>query len=415
MSNQEEILIIGGGVIGVCTAYYLAKQDRSVTLVEKGDICAGSSYGNVGWIATGHASPMAAPGVLTQGLKWLLDAGSPFYIRPRLDVDLLRWLWLFQAACNQKEMQRITSILAALNQASSMLFAELAMVEDLDFGYESKGMLHLFNSQQSFKKALQEAALLEEFGITSTKLDRDGVREIEPNVLPAVTNGIYVADHAHIKPDRFVREMARLAKNLGVSLRTNTEVLGLETTGRRISAVNTTRGTFKPEQVVLAAGAWSAVLARELGLRLPVQPAKGYSITVKSPPTCPNLPLALTERKVAVTPMGGLVRFSSTLELAGFDASINRRRLAATRQGIGEYLPGMTDLEVVEIWRGFRPATPDSLPLIGRSNAVENLILATGHGMLGMTHGPITGQLVSQIIANEPPAVDLRPLQAERF
>jgi D-amino-acid dehydrogenase len=415
MSNQEEILIIGGGVIGVCTAYYLARQDRSVTLIEKDDICAGSSYGNVGWIATGHATPMAAPGVLTQGLKWLLDAGSPFYIKPRFDVDLVRWLWLFQAACNEKQMHRIIPVLAALNQASSRLFAELALTEKLDFGYESQGMLHLFNSHHGFKKGVQEAALLQEFGITSVELDRDGVREIEPNVLPAVANGIYVADHAHIRPDRFVREMARLAEHRGVRLRTNTEVLGLETSGRRISAVNTTRGTFKPEQVVLAAGAWSALLARELGLRIPVQPAKGYSITVKSPPTCPRLPLALTERKVAVTPMGGLLRFSSTLELAGFDSSINRRRLAATRQGIGEYLSGMTDLEVVEIWRGFRPATPDSLPIIGRSNVVENLILATGHGMLGMTHGPITGQLVSQIIANEPPAIDLTPLRAERF
>ncbi len=413
--EQEDILIIGGGVIGVCTAYYLAEQGHSVTLVEKDDICAGSSYGNVGWVASGHALPIAAPGVLTQGLKWLLDAGSPFYIKPRPSADLIRWLWRFQAACSKKQMYRTIPILAALNQSSQDLYEELLANEEIDFGYERKGILHLYKNQHSFEKGCKEAAILKEFGTTSVELDRDGVQELEPNVLPAVTHGIFEPDHAHIIPNRFVQEMARITAQRGVKLKTKTEVLGFEISGQRISTVTTTRGTFKPEQVILAAGAWSPTLGRELGFKIPIQPAKGYSITVKRPPTCPRLPMALTERKIAVSPMGDMLRFSSTLELAGFDSSINRRRLAATRQGIREYLPGMDELELIEIWRSFRPTTPDSLPIIGRSNTFDNLIFAIGHGMLGITHGPVTGKLVSQIIANEPPLIDLAPMRAERF
>ncbi len=415
MSKQEDVLIIGGGVIGVCVAYYLAKQGRSVTLLEKDEICAGSSYGNVGWIANGHALPVAKPGVLTQGLKWLLDAGSPFYIKPRPDLDLIRWLWQFQIACRKKRMNQTIPILAALNHASLELYEELVAQETMDFGYTRQGILHLYKKQHSFEEALKEAAILQKFGLTSLALDRDGVQEMEPNVLPSITHGIYVADHAHIIPHRFVQEMARLVEQRGVQLQTHTEVLGFETSKQRIIEVTTTRGNFKAEQVVLAAGAWASILSPKLGFKIPIQPAKGYSITVKRPEKCPRLPLELAEYKVAVTPMAEMLRFSSTLELTGFDNSINQQRLAATRRGIGEYLSGMADLELLEIWRSFRPVTPDSLPIIGRSNILKNLILATGHGMLGITHGPVTGKIVAQIVTNQSPTFDLSPLRLERF
>ncbi len=415
MSNQEKILIIGGGVIGVCTAYYLVEQGWPVTLLEKDKICAGSSYGNAGLAASEHAIPLAAPGVLGQGLRWLLDAGSPFYIKPRLDLELFRWLWQFRAACREEPMRRTIPLLLALKQASRELFEQLVARNDMEFGYERQGRLFLFSSQAGLDKGAKEACLLQEFGVTAQVLDMASVRQIEANVLPSLAGGVYYPAYTHLTPDRFVHELARVAESSGVCIQTKTEVLGFQTSGRRISRVITTRGDFQPQQVVLAAGAWSPVIARDLGLRLPVQPAKGYSITVKRPPTSPYLPLFLAESKVAVTPMGDRLRFSSTLELAGLDLSINQRRVAATRRAVCDYLPGMSDLELIEIWRGLRPATPDSLPLIGRSRSLDNLIIATGHGMLGIAHGPITGQLVSQLIAGESPAIDLTPLHVERF
>ncbi len=415
MNRQKDILVIGGGVIGVAVAYYLAVQGRSVTLIEKGDICAGSSYGNAGLIANGFAIPMAAPGVPLQGLKWLLDAKSPFTIKPRLDSDLLRWLWQFRGACNEKQMRQSIAVLLTLGQASFDLFDELSANEVLEFGYERKGRLILFTDEAAFEKTIPTTVLLREYGVDSTLLDAAGVRQIEPNVQPAVTHGIYAADYGHIIPDRFVHELVRVAKEKGVAFKTDTAVQGFETSGRQISSVITSQGTFTPNQVVLAAGAWSPLIARHLKLNIPIQPAKGYSVTYKRPSTSPHLPLSLSERKIAVTPMGDRLRFTSTLELAGYDPSINQQRLAAIRHAVPEYLPGMEDLEQTAVWSGYRPATPDDLPIIGRSAAFENLILATGHGTLGMTHGLITGKLVSQIIGAERPSIDLTPLRAERF
>jgi D-amino-acid dehydrogenase len=415
MNQQKDIIVIGGGIIGVSAAYYLAMQGRSVTLLEKDDISAGSSHGNAGLIANGFAIPMAAPGVPVQGLKWMLDAAGPFSIKPRLNLDLIRWLWKFCGACNEKQMRQSIPILLALGQGSFDLFDELFAEEDVDFGYERKGRLLLFTSENSFERWAADVALVREFGVDLSLLDADGVRRIEPNVLPAVTHGIYCESYAHVTPSRFVHEMERLGKNHGVELKIGTAVTGFETSGQQISSVITTAGAFTPNQVVLAAGAWSPVVARSLKLRLPIQPAKGYSLTYKRPSTSPNLPLFLSERKIAVTPMGETLRFTSTLELAGFDPSINQRRLETIRHSANEYLPGMEELEQETAWFGYRPVTPDDLPIIGRSKMFENLILATGHGTLGVTHGLITGKLVSQVVADEKPSVDLTHLRAERF
>ncbi len=415
MSQKKDIIVIGGGIIGASTAYYLALQGRSVTLIEKDDIGAGSSHGNAGLIANGFAIPMAAPGVPIQGLKWMLNADSPFYIKPRMDIDLLSWLWKFRGACNEKQMLQSIPVLLSLGQGSFDLFDELFAGEDVNFDYERKGRLILYTSEESFEAGASDVALLREFGVEASLLDAAGVRQIEPNVLPAVTHGIYCATYAHLSPDNFVQELVRLAKNQGVELKTGISVTGFETSGQHITSVITTEGTFKGSQVVLAAGAWSPLVTQSLKLRMPVQPAKGYSLTYKRPQISPHLPLSLSERKIAVTPMGEMLRFTSVLELAGFDSSISQRRLEMIRRSVNEYLPGMEELEEETIWFGYRPGTPDDLPIIGRSGMFENLTLATGHGTLGMTHGLITGKLVSQIIAGEEPSIDMAPFRLERF
>ena len=415
MTQQEDVIVIGGGIIGACTAYYLAREGRSVTIIEKENIGAGSSHGNAGLIANGFAIPMAAPGVPSQGLKYLFDTTSPFYIKPRFNLDLIRWLWNFRGACNEKQVRKSIPILLSLGQGSFDLFDDLFAKEDVDFGFEGKGRLILFTSEDSFKHGKEDVDLLREFGVKATLLDADGVRKIEPNVLPAVTHGIYCAAYAHLSPDLFVHEMMRLAKEQGAKLKTDTAVSGFETSGQQISSVITTAGTIKVKRVVLAAGAWSPTVSRDLKIMLPIQPAKGYSLTYKRPSTSPCLPLSLSERKVAVTPMGETLRFTSTLELTGFDSSINQRRLQTIRRSVNEYLPGMEELEEETPWFGYRPATPDDLPIIGRSEICNNLILATGHGTLGITHGLITGKLVAEIIGGKPLSIDITPFRAERF
>ncbi|MBI3761655.1 MAG: FAD-dependent oxidoreductase [Chloroflexi bacterium] len=413
--KQDTVLIIGGGVVGVCSAYFLAGRGRQVIIVDQGGICAGSSYGNSGLVVPSHAIPLAAPGVLTKGLGWLLDAESPFYIKPRLDLDLLSWLLRFSFAAREGPMRKAIPVLRDLGIATRALWDELARTDGLQFDYQQKGMMLLFRTRQGFAEGREEAHILREAGINLEVLDGDQIRHMEPTVRPEVVGGIHFLDDAHHNPASFVRGLAHIAEGLGVHIKTGTEVLGFETSDGRISTVRTTRGDFHPNEVVLAAGAWSPVVARDLRINVPIQAAKGYSLTFKRPEMCPTYPMLLSETRVAVTPMGPLLRFGGTLELAGIDLSINQRRVGAIRRGAGEYLFGTEGLELIELWRGLRPCTPDGVPIIGRSARVKNLIIAGGHATTGQSLGPITGKLVSQIVCGDAPAVALAALSPERF
>ena len=415
MNQCKEILIIGGGVIGVCIAYYLAAENHDVTLVEKKQICSGSSHGNAGLISCANPIPMAEPGVIKKGLRWMLDADGPFYIKPRLDLELIRWLFGFRAACREKPMRHAIDATLAMRRISKRLAGELTTENKLAFGWQNKGRMLVYQNDDSLKGGIETLNFLKQYGVSGEILDSDGVRERDPNLRPSVVGGIYYPDYEHVLPERYVNGLARIAEDRGATLKTETEVIGFETAAKRISKVVTTRGDFNPDQIVLAAGSWSPVIAKDLGLRIPIQPAKGYSITVKRTRSCSEIPLSLADHKVAVTPMGEQLRFSSNLELVGYDPSINRRRIAATRRAVNLYLAGIDDLELIQIWSGFRPNTPDTMPIIERNQTYGNLILATGHDMLGMTHSLITGKLVSEIVDGRKPSVDLFPFRLSRF
>ena len=415
MDKQVEALVVGGGAVGVCTAFFLAQQGMQVTLLEKQELASGSSHGNAGLVAYNHAIPLAGPGVLGQGLRWLADPESPFYIKPRPSVELARWLLQFQACCNERAVRAIIPPLLEIGRASHALYTELIDEYNLDCNYEHKGRLYLYRTAAMLRKGEHKAQLLAEHGVPSELLDAGAAQRMEPNLQPDVIGGVYYPLYAHITPGKFVHALAAVAGGLGVNIHTQTEVLALESSAGRIARVVTTRGDFLPQHVVMATGAWSPEWSRQLKLRLPIQPAKGYSFTVRRPAACPNMSLSLEEAQIAVTPMGSEMRFSSTLELGGMDLSINQRRTDAMRRALSRYMRGMENLEVLELWRGLRPLTPDSLPIIGRSPQHTNVVLATGHGMLGITHAPMTGRLAAQLVAGSQPAMNLRPFQVERF
>jgi D-amino-acid dehydrogenase len=413
---MTDVLIIGGGVIGVCSAYYLAGKGARVTVVEKGEVCSGSSYGSAGLIVPSHSIPLARPGVLGQGLVWLLDPESPFYIKPRLDPDLIAWLLRFSLASRAAPMKQSIPTLLALSQASVALYDELAQTAGIECVYRRNGLLDVFRTPAAQRDAIEDAHLLQANGLPVEVLDAEALYHLEPALQPGLLGAIHFPGDAHLNPADFVRGLARLAEARGARFQTNTEVIGIETEDGRVAAVRTTRGTFKPEQVVLAAGAWSPAVARGLSrLRLPIQAAKGYSISIRRPEVSPNMPLLLAEARVGVTPMGPILRFAGTLEMAGLDLAINERRVGAILRGVREYVPGLETYELVEIWRGLRPVTPDGLPVLGRTQAYQNLIVAAGHAMVGQSLGPITGKLVAQVVCGEKPEVDLAPLRAERF
>jgi len=418
MRSETEVLVIGAGVVGVCAAYYLAQAGRQVVVVEKGEVCSGSSYGNAGLIVPSHCVPLAEPGVMRKGLRWMLDPSSPFCIRPRLDRQLISWLWRFRGACNADHVRRSMPLLRDLQLESLRLFGELALRPDMgDFGYRQRGALYVARTDAGFESVSAEARLVLDNGLEVEILDGEQVRELEPGSRLEVTGGAYYPQNAHVQPDRFVRSLAQSAQRRGAVIYAKTEVLEMEVSGERIRAVETTRGRIEADEVVLAAGAWSPALARDLRLELPIQAAKGYSVTFDKPKRCPRIPLMLTEAKVAVTPMGDLLRFAGTLELAGMDLSVNMRRVRAMLAAVPAYLPELDpqNLSTAEVWRGLRPCTPDGLPFLGRSAKYANLVVAAGHATVGLSLGPVSGSVVSRLVCGEDPGFDLRPLSPERY
>ena len=415
MGNANDVLIIGGGIIGASAAYWLAEAGARVVLADMGAVGSGCSEANAGFVAPSHSIPLAAPGVVGKALKWMFDPESPFYLKPRPDLSLLAWLWRFRAACSPERMRRSAAILYELNAAGRRLYDDLHARDDLSFHLDRSGLLELYATEQGFQEGAAQAALLRSLGVEAQLLDGAEARAMEPLALPSVVGGIAFPIDAAVDPAEVVAELIRATERRGAVVRAHTEVLGFEAGGGRITAVETTRGTFAPDHVVLAAGAWTARLARPLGIRLPLQAAKGYSITFPRPEPAPARPLLLQEAKVAVTPYPSALRFAGTLELAGMELSIDRRRVDAITRAVGRYIHRDEAAEPIEIWRGLRPCTPDGLAYLGRPAALDNLIIATGHAMKGVCQAPITGQLVADLICGRQPTIDLEPLNPNRF
>lgn len=418
--SEVEVLVLGGGVIGASCAYYLARDGRDVTLVEREDaICpvGASSYANAGLVMPSDPVPLPSPGVLGQGMKWLLDSSSPLYIKPRLSPALVRWLLGFVAASSESRMRRGMPVLRALGVEGLKAFDEICTSGPLDAGYRQTGILSLYLTQAALDGALAGAGpLRESYGVEAEAWDSAAVHERVPAALPDVVGGVFTAEDGHVDPCKLTRGLARLAEERGAAVLTATEAIGFTRAGRRVTGVMTTRGLVHADLVVLAAGVWSARLARGLGMSLPLQPAKGYSIMVPRPAGVPaDLALYLPEGHACVTPFGDGLRFAGTLELSGINDRVLVDRVTAIRRGAGRYFAGAETAPMVELWRGLRPMTSDGLPMVGRAAAYDNLVVATGHNMNGIMYGPVTGKLVAEIVSGRETSVDLSLLRPERF
>jgi D-amino-acid dehydrogenase len=413
--RPSDVLILGGGVIGLACAHYLLEAGRGVTVLEQRTIGSGSSHGNCGTLTPSHATPLAMPGMVSAGLRTLLHPDAPLRIAPRLDPALWRWLFGFARRCNWEDFRATTRIKAPLLLHSRRLIEELVRSESLDCEFEAKGTLYVFRDADEFERSQWLPQALREIDLPIETLSSLSAHEMEPALRPGVVGAYFNPGDAHLRPDRYVAELARLVRAKGGVIEEGAYIESVEREGGRIARVRTSAGDFEGREVVLALGAWSPQLARQLGLRVPIQPGKGYSITYTRPGICPSLPLVLKERSVCVTAWSSGYRLGSTMEFAGYDTSLNARRLDALRRGAREYLLEPEGPEVVEEWYGWRPMTPDDLPMLGRVPKIDNLVLATGHGMLGVSLSAITGLLVSELICGRPASIDLAPYRLTRF
>lgn len=416
MSHQTDVIVIGGGVVGLCAAHALRRAGREVTVLSRDPIGQGASAGNAGMIVPSHLIPLSAPGVVAQGLRWLGNPTSPFYIKPRLDLDLARWLLVFRRHCTARHVAHAMPILRDLSLASADAFA--ALQDDIgDVGYAQTGILMLYHTPKARQESLKQADQAEAAGLQVERLDAAALHALEPGLRTPAEGAVRYHQDGRIDPDALLHRLARALRADDVPLLEGVKVEALEARGDAVTAVRTAQGLFRARTIVLAAGAWTPLLARTAGLRVLVQPARGYSLTVPAPPGSPRLPMILADEKVTVTPMPGRLRFTGTLALAGFDPTLDARRIAPLRQLARAYLPDASDAEVEALapWFGYRPCSPDGLPIIGPSPRYGNLIVATGHGMMGVTLAPITGRLVAAHVTGAAPPLDPVPLRVGRF
>jgi D-amino-acid dehydrogenase len=413
--RPSDVLILGGGAIGLACALYLLRAGRSVTVLDRGRVGAATSHGNCGTITPSHAVPLAAPGVLAKGLRWMLKPDAPLRIAPRLDFALLEWLLQFARCCNAAQCRRITSIKAPLLLQARAELEQLVGAGKLDCEFLALGTLNVYRDAREFDHALGHVQLAAEFGLPMETLDGAACRAREPALNDSIVGGYFNAGDAQLRPERYCAELARAVVALGGEIRESTAITGFRCAGGNIESVVTDTGEFSGRDVVFALGAWSPLVARQLDLRIPIQPGKGYSITYARPGRSPRIPLTLKERAVCVTGWQSGFRLGSTMEFAGYDTTLNQTRLDALRRGAAEYLIEPEGPSVIEEWYGWRPMTYDDLPILGRTASLQNLVLATGHGMLGITMSAITGKLVSELVCAAPPSLDMAPFSPARF
>ncbi len=417
MSGSRRVVIIGGGVIGRCAAYSLLQRGHSVVVLDRGAE-GGCSFGNAGMVVPSHLIPLAAPGVIGKGLRWMFDAESPFRIKPRLSVELLSWIWKFARAATPARVGKAVPVLRDLSLESRRLFVEMAGAEDFDFGLVQKGLLMLCKSAEVLHEEAELAATANANGVPAEVLDAGSVRKLDPAIEMEVMGGVYFPQDCHLSPRRFLEGLDRTIRRGGGEILDDVEVAGIEGKGRRVARAIAADGrAFEGDEFVLAGGSWSPSLARGLAVNIPMQAGKGYSITVENPAALPGLCSILCEAKIAVTPMSGALRFAGTMEIAGLDGSVSARRVMGMRKAVPRYFPQFepSDLEGQEVWSGLRPCSPDGLPYIGRFRAYDNLTAATGHAMLGLSLGPVTGALVADLLSGDKPRIDLTALSPDRY
>lgn len=410
LPERADVVVIGAGAVGLCAARALQRRGRGVTIIARDAVGVGASAGNAGMIVPSHIVPLAAPGVIAQGLRWLANPESPFYIRPRLSVDLIRWLWLFRRHCTDTHVERSIPALRDLSLASVDLFARLQ--DDIgDVGYEQTGLLMAYRTEKGQKDNLALADRAQSAGLEIERLDASTLQAREPHLSTDLIGAVLYRQDGRVDPNMLLSRLSTRLERDGAQIQTGVTVAEVRPTLDGVF-VDTTRGTIRASQVVLAAGAWSSRLARSLSLRLPMQPAKGYSITVDAPADAPRTPTIFTDDKVTLTPMPGHLRFAGTLSLAGFDPSVDARRAAPIRRLAQTYAPGA---HASETWSGYRPCSPDGLPFIGSPPRHPNVLVATGHGMMGVSLAPATGEVIAQMAMGEPTTVDVTPFRPDRL
>ena len=422
----RHVLVVGAGVVGLNAALELRRRGYEVTVVERDPAGhAAASHGNAGIVVPSHFVPLAAPGVVGQALRWMLDPTSPFYVRPRASLDLVRWGWRFVRSANAAHVRRAAPLLLALNLASRRRYEALVAELGVDVGFTPRGLLMLCHTERGLEEEARTAATAREMGLDARVLTTAALRALEPDAELDVVGAVHVAEDAHLDPGALMRALRARLERAGARFEDGAEVVGVRDRGGAVEA-EVRRGagpdpgarvtTEVADALILAAGSWSAALGRQLGLRLLLQPGKGYSLTIERPTQFLRTAAILVEARASATLVGGRYRIGGTMEIAGFDPRLNPARIEGIKRSAQRYFPRLSRAELDDAtpWMGFRPVSPDGLPYLGRAPRHPRVVVATGHAMMGFSLGPVSGQLVAELVAGERTSVDIGPLDPGR-
>ncbi len=413
---DKKIIIVGGGIIGLCSAYYLEKEGHQITIIDKSNMISGASNINAGYLTPSHIIPMASPGMISKGLRYMFNSSSPFYIKPRLNIDFLKWAWYFKKSSAKEKVKKAIPIIKNSNVLSRELFTNIKSSGDLgDFHLERKGLLMLFQTQKEGDHEIQIAEKARFHGLEVNYLDISGIKKLEPNISINAIGAVHYECDAHTTPNEFIQQMTEYLISKGVEICKNEKVEIINKSNEKIIGIQTNKAEYKADEIVLAAGSWTPELSKKLGLNLLIQAGKGYRIDVNTP-TGIAMPAILMEAKMAVTPMNGFTRFAGTMEFSGINNTIREERVKAIADNASKFYDGLeiNPKDRSEAQCGLRPVTPDGLPYIGKSSKFKNLTIATGHAMMGWSLGPLTGKLVAQLISNQKTELDITAFNPER-
>lgn len=412
------VTIIGGGVMGRCAAYYAARRGFRVTLIDRHPPDhPGCSSGNAGYISPSHFVPLASPGVAALALRWMLSPESPFYVRPVPDPALLGWGWRFLRSATREHVRRSAPVLRDLTLASRARFRELADETGDAFALVERGCIMLCATEHALHEERTVGEEGRRLGLRVEMLEPADLRALEPALRINAAGAVHFLDDCHVAPDLFLSAMLRRSTEMGVRTLWGCEVTGFVQNGGRITAVKTPAGEVEGDHVVVTGGAWTSRLLQPLGVRMPLQAGKGYSLTLERPAILPAHPMICVEGRLAVTPFAQALRFGGTMEVTGLDETVNPARIRGILKSVERYFPQFTPEVFGDVprWVGLRPLSPDGLPYIGRVDPWENLLVGTGHAMMGVTLAPVTGTLLADLLAGSPSALPLAPLSPLRF
>jgi len=415
--EMKNIAIVGGGIVGLCSAYYLNKAGHHVTIFDDGNMDDTCSIGNAGMVVPSHIIPLASPGMIAKGIRWMFNSKSPFYVKPRLNGDLIKWGMKFYTHANKQHVEKSIPVLKDISVLSKSLYQQLAGENHFDFGYQERGLMMLYQNSETEKEEIEAAHLSNKHGVEAQILSLAEIQKLEPEVKVRAKGGVYFPGDAHLIPQLLIKNLIQYLRQQGVTIKSQSRVEDFVINGNKVERIKVSNDSLPFDDIVIATGAWSGVFCSKLGIDLPMQSGKGYSFTLNDMQKNIRIPSILIEGRVAVTPMGNSLRFGGTMEIIGTDRSISMNRVKGIVETIPAYYPEM-NVNVPEpqhIWSGLRPCSPDGLPYIGRSTSFNNVIIATGHSMMGLSLGPATGKLVSEIINEQPLSMKLDALNPERF